>query len=467
MLRSSVPFAVLFKVMAAVSLPSLIVMSVLVVMGYLDLFAFLVSYLITLILSFIYVYPFLCNIMQLTHYVSDLAKDKKASQPKLPHISMMFELSHELQSLQNLWEKKREELQKTIIEREVLVDALPDIIIIIDSKQHILRTNRATRQIFSQNLAGKKLEDIIPSSNLIDTVTRAIEGGSMQETEFHIEEPMYRDFLAIIEHLPIEAQGGGGSLVVTMNDITELKGVEKMRADFVANASHEIRTPLASIIGFIETIQGPAKDDPEAIEQFLDLMSQQAERMRQLINDLLSLSKIEMNAHSIPIDPVNFAQVINSEARHFELPAKEKGMSILLDVKDTLPLVKGDKNELAQIVHNLIGNAIKYGDANTEVRVVARVTSDLPPDQYMRTINRAVMLSVRDQGEGIAKEHLARLTERFFRVDSSRTQSVGGTGLGLAIVKGILTRHRGAITINSTIGQGSSFNVFLPLYEDY
>lgn len=299
----------------------------------------------------------------------------------------------------------------------------------------------------------------------METISSVIEDLKGREVEFRIEDPVLRDFLAVIERFPIPS-AGGMSVVITINDITELKSVEQMRADFVANASHEIRTPLASIAGFIETLQGPARDDEQAREEFLKLMAEQAERMKQLINDLLSLSKIEMNAHTVPMDPVEIMTVIRRSADLLRPQAKAKNVTFKLDAPEDLPLVKGDANELAQVMHNFISNAIKYGASDSEVVITARETSTLPRDQNMRNLSRVIRVSVKDEGEGIAKEHLARLTERFYRVDSARTRTIGGTGLGLAIVKGIITRHRGAINIESTVGKGSTFSVYLPLYED-
>jgi two-component system, OmpR family, phosphate regulon sensor histidine kinase PhoR len=465
MSRQHVPFAIILKFMAVVSLSPLVVLAVLVVLGEMDITAFLVGYMLILTGSLLFVYPFLKNMVALTDYVKALADDRKAIPPDLSVINMMFAISDALANLQALWERKKQEMQTIITEREILVDTLPDILIMIDNNKKVLRTNRAARAIFGQNLSKHHLSTIIPNTTLLDAVDGVLEDLRGREIEFRLEEPVIRDFLAIIERFPISSKGGI-SVVITMNDITELKSVEQMRADFVANASHEIRTPLASISGMIETIRGPARDDDPAIDEFLGIMAEQAERMRQLINDLLSLSKIEMNAHSIPTDPVDLAKVIRAETRYFELPSREKSMNIILDLHDDMPMVKGDRNELAQIVHNLIGNALKYGNAGTEILVVAKVTNDLPSDQNMRNLNQAVMFSVRDQSEGIPKEHLVRLTERFYRVDSARTRQVGGTGLGLAIVKGILTRHRGAITITSMLGQGSNFTVFFPLYEE-
>ncbi len=459
----SVPVSIVLKSVAIVSLAPLLVLAGLVWADQLGMGMFLISYAIILVCSLALVYPFLKNMAEMTAYMEDLAHEKEATPPALMAISMVFELSEALTRLRNVWAKKEQDLQSVIGEREILVDTLPDIIIMINDSSNVVRTNRAARAIFGQSLGRQHLKNVIPNETLLQAVSGVIEDSRGREVEFRLIDPVVRDFLAIIERFPISSKGGI-TIVITMNDITELKSVEQMRADFVANASHEIRTPLASITGMIETIRGPARDDAEAIDQFLGIMAEQAERMRQLINDLLSLSKIEMNAHSVPMDPVDFARVVVNESKYFELPAREKDMSLVTNMTDTLPEVKGDRNELAQIVHNLIGNAVKYGNAGTEVMITAKVTQELPPDQNMRNLSKALIFSVRDHGEGIPKEHLARLTERFYRVDSARTREVGGTGLGLAIVKGILTRHRGAITITSTEGQGSVFSVYLPLH---
>jgi two-component system phosphate regulon sensor histidine kinase PhoR len=239
-----------------------------------------------------------------------------------------------------------------------------------------------------------------------------------------------------------------------------------MRADFVANASHEIRTPLASIKGFIETLRGPAKDDPVATEEFLRIMDEQATRMKNLIDDLLTLSKIEMNESTIPTGKADITNIIRSEKEAFSWAIKQKNMTIRLDISDGLPSAQGEESELRQVMHNLIGNAIKYGNADTEVLVSARVTPVLPDDPNFAKMHRALCIAVIDNGEGIAREHLPRLTERFYRIDSARTRAIGGTGLGLAIVKHIINRHHGVLTIESVVGEGSTFSVYLHVYEE-
>lgn len=465
MSKEPVSLQTLLRVVLIVSGPALVVLSTLVLLQRIELLHFLLGYGFVLIASALLVHPILSNLQALTNYVRDIAQDKKPKAPDLGFLNISSNLSNSLVQLYRNWQHKKNQMESVITEREILVDTLPDILIMINNDQQIVRTNRAARSMFGQNLAGKPLKKILDSDVMLNAVTAVIEDLRGREIDFHLSLPEPRDMRAVIEHFPI-ASKGGISVIITLTDITQLKQIQKMRADFVANASHEIRTPLTSIAGLIETIQGPARDDAAAQKQFLTMMGEQAERMTNLISDLLSLSKIEMNAHVIPVDAVDIVQVIEKERGHFAWAAKNKNMQIILDMNDELPTVRGDENELRQVVHNLIGNAIKYGFSDSEVTVTARVTSDLPRDPNFIKLSRAMIITVRDQGEGIAKEHLPRLTERFYRVDSARARKVGGTGLGLAIVKHILLRHRGALHIDSVVGEGSSFHVYLALSED-
>ncbi len=461
---SYVPFATLLKSVLLISSPALLVMGIYVAMGFMILSHMLYAYAIIFIASGLLIYPFVGNMAALAQYVQDLSQDKRVQAPDLRFIATVAELSDALRKLQQSWEVKKKQMETIITEREILVDTLPDILVMVNDEGKIVRTNRAARAIFGQNLAQKNLSEVIDNRYMLDAVNSVIHDLKGREVEFRIEDPVIRDFLAIIERFPVPS-AGGITTVITMNDITELKSVEQMRADFVANAIHEIRTPLASIKGFIETLQGPAKDDEAARTEFLAIMLDQANRMQQLINDLLSLSKIEMNAHSVPTDPVDLGAIVRKETEHFKRASQDKNMRLVVNIHDNLPNVKGETNELSQVVHNLVGNAIKYGYQDSDVMVNVKITSELPQDLNMRNLTRVVMLSVKDQGEGIAKQHLPRLMERFYRVDSARTRQIGGTGLGLAIVKGIVTRHRGAITIDSTQGEGSTFTVYLPIHE--
>ena len=464
MKKNYVPFNTLLKSVLVVSSPALVVLGFYVFFGVLSLSKLMYAYGIIFTATGALIYPFLSNLSTLTHYVNEIAQDKRVAPPDLSFIGMAAELSEALNRLQAGWDVKKKQMETIITEREILVDTLPDILIMVNDDKKVVRTNRAARAIFGQNLAGKSLDDVIPNRYLLNAISSVVQDLKGREIEFRIEDPIVRDFLAIIERFPVPT-AGGISTVITMNDITELKSVEQMRADFVANASHELRTPLASIKGFVETLMGPARDDEPARDEFLKIMLEQADRMQQLIGDLLSLSKIEMNVHSVPTEPLDLASVVRKEIETFRRMATDKNIRLLSNIHDNLPQVKGEGNELAQVVHNLVSNAIKYGFADSDVTIIVKVTTELPQDLNMRNLSRVVALSVRDQGEGIAKQHLPRLMERFYRVDSARTRQIGGTGLGLAIVKGIVQRHRGAITIDSVVGEGTAFTVYLPIYE--
>jgi two-component system phosphate regulon sensor histidine kinase PhoR len=250
------------------------------------------------------------------------------------------------------------------------------------------------------------------------------------------------------------------SALIVLRDTTKAQRVEQMRADFVANASHELRTPLASLTGFIDTLRGHAKDDPEAQERFLGIMAEQATRMRRLIDDLLSLSRIELNEHVRPAGSVNLGDVVEEVSS--ALAPQAHGANIQLEIAEptSLPNVAGDRDELFQVVQNLVDNAIKYGRPQTMVTLELGTRRADPGEPGP---SPAVYLAVKDRGEGIAREHIPRLTERFYRVDVRRSRAIGGTGLGLAIVKHIVNRHRGRLLVESKVGEGSTFTVFLPL----
>jgi two-component system phosphate regulon sensor histidine kinase PhoR len=243
---------------------------------------------------------------------------------------------------------------------------------------------------------------------------------------------------------------------MTFNDLTPLRRVEEMRADFIANASHELRTPLAALLGFIETLQGPARNDTAAREKFLAIMQQQASRMARLIDDLLSLSRIELNAHLPPSTPVDLASLVRQVTDGLQTLARDRQVEIRLMLPPEPLTVLGDRDELIRGLENLVENALKYGAAGKRVDITLSRAQT-------RTGAPEARIAVRDFGPGIAPEHLPRLTERFYRVDVADSRSQGGTGLGLALVKHILNRHGGRVSVESTLGQGATFTMHLPL----
>ncbi len=254
-------------------------------------------------------------------------------------------------------------------------------------------------------------------------------------------------------------QGGEiDGCLLCFNDTTHLKQADQMRRDFVANVSHELRTPLTAILGFIETLQGPARGDQKAQDRFLSTMAAEAGRMNRLVGDLLSLSRVEEEARVRPTTMVDLVQLIRSTVRNLEPVAEEVGGALIFDAPEEPHKLAADSDQLFQVFTNLIENALKYGGKGTQVTL--RIAKS-PHDHVLRV--PVLRISVEDTGPGIAPTHIPRLTERFYRIDSHRSREMGGTGLGLAIVKHILNRHRGRLAVESTVGEGSVFTVILPL----
>jgi two-component system phosphate regulon sensor histidine kinase PhoR len=310
-----------------------------------------------------------------------------------------------------------------------------------------------------QRLVGRDLASVIRDPKVLDAADQALRHRRRGTTQFTLPSPVEHTFGALVAPLPA-THADGTAAIVALYDQTERLKTDRMRADFVANASHELRTPLASVLGFIETLQGPARDDPKAREEFLDIMLKQANRMTRLIDDLLSLSRIELREHTRPTQAVDVEAVLHATVELFDRQAQERRSTINLNVAPNLPTVIGDVGELGQVFHNLLGNAIKYGGDGGRVDITASLSETRPP--AMQGKGPCVRIAVKDTGEGIPREHLPRLTERFYRIDTARSRSLGGTGLGLAIVKHIVNRHRGAMTIDSEIGKGSVFTIYLP-----
>lgn len=376
--------------------------------------------------------------------------------------------------LDRVWRERADALHSGIGENRGVFDSLPDPLILLDARRRVTFGNQAARQLLGSIAVGSDLALALRDPTVLEAVDGVLADGVGRQAEFRSVLPSERHFAVRVEKLrpldggaPVSGSTGGATCVLAMVDVSAAKRSEQMRSDFIANASHELRTPLSSLIGFIETLQGPARDDPQAHEQFLKLMHEQAQRMARLVRDLLSLSIIETNEHKPPSGQVDLPALLQTVIDILQLQARAKDMSVTVTVDDgPLPPVAGDADQLAQLFQNLIDNAIKYGAAHSEVAVRIWPASiagpeGAPPSDFAIP-QAALAVSIADQGEGIAQEHLPRLTERFYRVDTARSRAVGGTGLGLAIVKHILARHRGRLQVESQTGLGSRFTVYLP-----
>ncbi len=340
---------------------------------------------------------------------------------------------------------------------ESLIGGFPQPAIVLDRDGRVIAFNEPAGAIAPAMRRGEPALIALRMPDLVNAIRRAGRRREPQRVEFFERVPLDRWFEAFVQ--PVRLAGEGADiLLLTFNDLTPLRRVEEMRADFIANASHELRTPLAALLGFIETLQGRAKDDPVAREKFLNIMQQQATRMARLIDDLLSLSRIELNAHLHPDTPVELAPIVRQVVDGLQMLARDRSVDIKVSVPAEPLTVLGDRDELIRALENLVENALKYGAAGK------RVDLTLTRGQT-RAGTAEARLTVRDYGPGIAPEHLPRLTERFYRVDVADSRQQGGTGLGLSLVKHVLNRHTGRLSIDSTPGAGASFCMHIPLYS--
>ena len=340
---------------------------------------------------------------------------------------------------------------------EAVLAGLPDPVVALDRRGDVVALNARATAVAPALRPGEPVSLGLRVPEVLEAIRRARASGTAQRVEFSERVPLDRWYEVIVT--PISSPGvaaNPGLVLLAFHDLTPLRRVEEMRADFVANASHELRTPLAALSGFIDTLRGSAREDPAARERFLPIMQAQADRMARLIDDLLSLSRIELNAHLRPDKQVDVGALVRQVADSLQTLARDRHVEVKTIGSSAPLLVPGDRDELIRVFENLVENALKYAASGKRVDIALSVGQG--PDG-----KREARIAVRDRGPGIAPEHLPRLTERFYRVDVSESRAQGGTGLGLALVKHILNRHGGRLTIESAPGQGATFTVHLPI----
>jgi two-component system, OmpR family, phosphate regulon sensor histidine kinase PhoR len=340
---------------------------------------------------------------------------------------------------------------------EAVLTGLPDPVVALDREGNVVALNVRASVVAPALRRGEPVSLGLRVPEVLDAIRRVRATGAPQRAEFFQRVPVDRWYEAVVTPIaPAADARGPGLVLLAFHDLTPLRRVEEMRADFVANASHELRTPLATLSGFIDTLQGPAREDPAARERFLAIMQVQANRMARLIDDLLSLSRIELNAHLRPDTQVDLVAIVRQVADSLQTLARDRGVEVDTTAPAGPVLVLGDRDELIRVFENLVENALKYAASGKRVDIKLSLAHGMGGKQEAR-------IAVRDYGPGIAPEHLPRLTERFYRVDVSESRAQGGTGLGLALVKHILNRHGGRLTIESALGQGATFIAHLPL----
>ncbi len=341
--------------------------------------------------------------------------------------------------------------------RDVL-ERLPDPLMLLDEGGRVVLANKAMVEVVGTDTQKKHVSAVLRTPAVLKAIERTAESGEPTSVEYSVHVPVEQSYQAYVtrtDHTP-------RLTALLLHNVTAARRAEVARADFVANASHELRTPLAALSGFIDTLKGHARDDAAAREQFLDIMGVEAGRMSRLIDDLLSLTRIEQNEHVPPQGEVDLLEVVKDATAAMQGLARVEEVTLSVEEQGNLPPITGERDELIQLFQNLIHNAIKYGRQGGHVWIslsVAPSSSILPGRHGAGSL---VAVAVKDDGEGIPREVIPRLTERFYRVDVRRSRERGGTGLGLAIVKHIVNRHHGKLLIDSKLGEGSTFTVLLP-----
>lgn len=361
-----------------------------------------------------------------------------------------------------------------------LLEALPDPALLVDENGRIAGSNAAARRQMRFEMRGQYLSSILRQPDVLEAANAAIRSGETRSVEYETSTQVERHTRCTVAPM---TWGHERAAMLVFHDQTARFSTERMRADFLANASHELRTPLASLMLLIETIAGPARDNADERDRFLKMMQVQAERMRRLIEDLLSLSRIELDEHVPPSDRADLSQVARESIDALSGVAQEKDVAIKLQLPDGSVPVVGERFQLTQVIQNLVDNAIKYtprggtvvvevgasGDREDVIAKAGRRWADSGRIALLAPAapaNRSyAYVRVEDAGKGIERRFLPRLGERFFRVEREMGDERGGTGLGLAIVKHVVNRHRGGLLVESQPGKGSAFAAYVELAE--
>jgi two-component system phosphate regulon sensor histidine kinase PhoR len=450
-------------VASAVSAPSLVVLGALAGLGLLPVHVAVIAIAVIWVSTALVISRTVADLVVIRDALDSLGPDEDgeviARQVARRLVPMAREIWLAIARFGRVWRERVRMADEKLAAAEAVIAAVPDPLILLDERRRIVRANAQAAAFIGITPEPRDLAAAFRNPAVLAAADAVLGGERARVVDFSLTVPVERQLRARFARIDHPSPDGAVA-VLSLYDITELKRAEQMRADFIANASHELRTPLATLIGFIETLRGPARDDAEARERFLAIMHGQASRMARLVEDLMSLSRIELNEHVMPRDRVALSPLLRQIAETLELRAGERDIRICLAVPPDLPDVLGDRDELAQVFQNLIDNAIKYGRSGSEITLRAE-TASRPNWGSSSSENAMVCVAVCDHGEGIPHEHLPRLTERFYRVDTARSREMGGTGLGLAIVKHILNHHRGFLEVESTPGVGSVFTVFL------
>lgn len=457
----------------ALSLPAALVFIMLVALKLLPASIAVMAYASIIFFNIVWLFPITFELQQIRKYIFRLSKENYTDEQFNVTEADTKQIVDAVNEMHRFWAEKAEKLEAQTISDTAVLDTLPDPILMIDKKGNILGANISARNLLGQNITDRNVEEIFASNNFINAVAKVLHNESESENLIFYVHPNNdknkddnRKLYAHIKKLPWISKGRAVA-VISLYDFAKVNKIEKMQSDFVANASHELRTPLSVISGFIETLQTTAKDDDAARDTFLKIMSEQANYMSLLIENLLSLSKIELTQDLPPEEKISLLPIAQDVCNALMLKAQNRNMHFNIQIDEQLPEITADYAQIRQLLQNLCDNAIKYGYENTDISIKAEQVDKIPPSKtYEVAKGKAVALSVHNFGDKIANEQITRLTERFYRMQTHKNQNIKGSGLGLAIAKHILIRHRGNMRVSSTEKNGTTFTIYLPIEQD-
>ena len=452
------------------SIPSALVFIMLVSLHMLPAGIAIAAYSSIVFFNIVWLFPITFEMQQIKKYILRLAQENPKDVDNLElSENETRDIVKAINEMHSFWTNKAEILEAQAISDTAVLDTLPDPILMIDKDGNILGANGSAHKLLGDNITEKNVDTIFNSNNFINAVARVLKKESDAEnlvfyvTRINKEE---KKLYAHIKRLPWISRGRAVA-VISLYDMTKAVKIEKMQSDFVANASHELRTPLSVISGFIETLQTTAKDDEQAREMFLNIMGEQAKYMSLLIENLLSLSRIELNQDQPLEDKVIINPIIEDAVKALALKAQERNMKFNISIKSKIPPITADYAQIKQLLQNLCDNAIKYGDENTDINITVQEEASVPPAQsHTVAPGPAISIAVNNRGAPISNDKIGRLTERFYRLQTHKNQNIKGSGLGLSIAKHILIRHHGNILIDSSAEQGTTFTVYLPIEQN-
>lgn len=448
------------------SLPSAVLFTTLAFFGLITPPMALICYVFIIIFNMFSLFPLSYEMQSLKQYIYSLANEQEGNSRLNLSEKDAQKIADAVNSIHRFWTSKAESLKAQTMSDAAVLDTLPDPILMLDGEGVITGSNLSARNLLGNDITGRNIASVFSVNIFVTSVEKVLKGKSESESlVFHAGGKIGKRIYSHITKLPWYSKGRAVA-VVSIYDLSKAMSLEKMQSDFVANASHELRTPLSVISGFIETLQTSAKDDADAREAFLGIMKEQADYMSNLIENLLSLSRAEMAQDKELKDKVSISEVIDDVTEALKIKAFQHSVNLKISEQGRISKVIGDKQEIHQILQNLLDNAIKYAQENSEVTVDIKTVPEIPAGSGQNVAQgKAVSIAINNKGPKIAKEDLARLTEKFYRMQIHKDMKIRGTGLGLSIAKQIILHHHGNLTVTSTTYNGTTFTIYLPVKQ--